>query len=210
MPNELVDPDGVAVEAVSTFFAELQAAGRAMRRCALMDGPVAMVPLPMGLGVHGTGRRGMRHATQPLVASCWQALGRTGAGATRYPGLPVEDPSLRSLGEGPQRDCPKDLLRVPPRDRHGPIMSPFPLDRSRRAGGRTPITTRWSLRDRAVGRYRPKVPARVPGRSRRGLQRDLRRLCSNRDGRSSPFTSHRRESLRAVVFDPRGSTPAAS
>jgi LPS sulfotransferase NodH len=29
MPYELVDPDGVAVEAVSTFFAELQAAGRA-------------------------------------------------------------------------------------------------------------------------------------------------------------------------------------
>ena len=44
----------------------------------------------------------------------------------------------------------------------GPVINPFPLDRTRRGGGRTPITTRWSRSGMRSGLYRPRVPSRIP------------------------------------------------
>ena len=45
----------------------------------------------------------------------------------------------------------------------GPILNPFPLDRSRRAAGRTRTATRWTrTATSGPGLYRPRVPSRVP------------------------------------------------
>ena len=45
----------------------------------------------------------------------------------------------------------------------GPIVNPFPLDRSRRGRRRTRTTIRWSrYRQERAGLYRPAVPSRIP------------------------------------------------
>ena len=84
----------------------------------------------------------------------------------------------------------------------GPILNPFPLDRSRRGRGRTRTTTRWTRTATSgpgcIGRGCPSpVPAQRPGR---GVQRDLRPAAvAPGPGVGGVLRLHRRAGQRAAV-----------
>ena len=170
---------GLAVEAVSAFFADLLAAGRSEATASLLrDGPAALVPVPLGArGRLGTGRRERGTGFLPLVAGRRQAAaaalaqrGQAGAAAPDAAGEAYA-PSVRAHSETVLRS----FYEFHREAGTGPIMNPFPLDRSRR-GGRANAhhNPMEPYRGDRAGLYRPRVPARVPGGPRRGVQRDLR------------------------------------
>ena len=187
-PYELVGPDGVGV-AAGLGLLRRAPGGRAFGGDAalLWDGPVEMVPLPLGpRGAMGPGDEGRGAGLQPLVAG-W---GQTGPGAlataraeaaSELPPLKTERyaASVRAHSETVLRTFYEFHLETGT----GPIMNPFPLDRSRRAGRanarHNPMEPFEAGR---VGRYRPKVPARVPRAIPDEVFNEIfARLCSNRD-----------------------------
>ena len=187
MPYELVGPDGVGVAAVSAFFAELQAAGRseATLRSYGMD-LLRWFRFLWALGVRWDRAtrdeardfsRSLQVAGKPIRPH-WR---RRDEAPSELPPLKTERyaASVRAHSETVLRTFYEFHLETGA----GPIMNPFPLDRSRRAGRanarHNPMEPFEAGR---VGRYRPKVPARVPRAIPDEVFNEIfARLCSNRD-----------------------------
>jgi site-specific recombinase XerD len=187
MPYELVGPDGVGVAAVSAFFAELQAAGRseATLRSYGMD-LLRWFRFLWALGVRWDRAtrdeardfsRSLQVAGKPIRPH-WR---RRVEAPSELPPLKAERyaASVRAHSETVLRTFYEFHLETGA----GPIMNPFPLDRSRWAGRanarHNPMEPFEAGR---VGRYRPKVPARMPRAIPDEVFNEIfARLCSNRD-----------------------------
>ena len=166
MPYRLVDENGVSVEAVSAWFAELLASGRA-------EATVRSYGLDL--------LRWFRFCW--AVGLCWDRATRTDArDFSRW--LQLADKPTRAHWRHPERVVTgaagvgrrysaavrahsETVLRAFydfHRDEHsGPALNPFPLDRSRR-GGRAHAhhNPMEAHRNERVGGYRPKVATRIP------------------------------------------------
>ena len=159
-PYRLVDPDGKPVEAVGVYFRDLQAAGRssATVRSYGMDllrwfRFVWALEVPWDRATRVEARdfcRWMQIAGKPARSS--------GRGTT-VPAGGAYSASVRAHSETVLR-CFYDMHRDAG---SGPVLNPFPLDRSRRGqrahAHHNPMEP---YRDERIGRYRPTVPKRVP------------------------------------------------
>jgi len=164
-PYRLVDRDGAVVEAVTEYFRDLQAAGRstATLRSYGLD-LLRWFRFLWAADVrwsHATQVEARDFCRWMLVAgkpprSHWRTQSRT---ATARSTVEAYAPSVRAHCETVLRCFYEFHLGVG----SGPIINPFPLDRTRR-GGRAhahhnPIEP---FRKERSGLYRPKVPSRVP------------------------------------------------
>ncbi len=165
MPFRLADPSGAVVEPVSAFFADLLAAGRseATVRSYGMDllrwfRFVWAAGVPWNMATRAEARdfcRWMQVAGKPARPH-WRA-------PDRFPGSAVAgtaySPSVRAHSETVLRGFYEFHLEAGT----GPIVNPFPLDRSRRGrrahAHHNPMDT---FRNERAGLYRPKVPSRIP------------------------------------------------
>ena len=147
-PFRLVDGGGAVVVPVRDYLRDLQAAGRssATARSYGMD-LLRWFRFLWAVDVAvGAGRRGSRRGTS--AAGCWWPAsrpGRTGATTARRwnLGRTVESLTRRRCGRTARRCCAASTTSTWTSG-SGPILNPFPLDRARRGGERTRITTRWS------------------------------------------------------------------
>jgi integrase len=168
-PYRLVGPDGAAVDAVSAWFGDLQAASRS----AATVRSYGMDLLRWFRFLWATGVEWNR-ATRAEACdfSRWLLIAGRGPGQ-RY------SASVRAHSETVLRGFYDFHLETGT----GPIMNPFPLDRSRR-GGRANAhhNPMEPYRDQRAGLYRPRVPKRVP-RSipDKEFNEIFARLGSNRD-----------------------------
>jgi integrase len=168
-PYRLLDAEGVAVEAVSSFFKELQAAGRssATMRSYGMD-LLRWFRFLWSVGVAWdrvtrTEARDFARCLQVAgkpVRPHWRSQDRSvpDATTTAAPGRAYA-PSVRAHNETVLRgfyDFHRDAGS-------GPILNPFPLDRSRRHrrahAHQNPMEP---ARNERTGLYRPGVPSRIP------------------------------------------------
>jgi len=148
-PYRLVGPDGAAVDAVSAWFGDLQAAGRS----AATVRSYGMDLLRWFRFLWATGAEWNR-ATRAEARdfSRWLLV------AGRGPGQPYSV-SVRAHSETVLRGFYDFHLEAGT----GPIMNPFPLGRSRRAGrANAHHNPMEPYRDQRAGLYRPRVPKRVP------------------------------------------------
>jgi integrase len=146
-PCWLLSPDGLMVEPASAFFRDLLAAGRAPStiRSYGMD----LLRWFRFIWAAGVGwDRVTRSEARDF--SRWMQAGRNGRGYA---------PAVRAHSETVLRsfyDYHRDAGT-------GPMVSPFPLDRSRRqaraAAHHNPMEPHHAQR---AGRYRPRVPSRIP------------------------------------------------
>jgi site-specific recombinase XerC len=164
LPFDLMDPAGQPVAAVSAYFRDLQAAGRADAtiRSYGMDllrwfRFLWAIPIPWNQATVSEARdfcRWMLVAGKPARPH-WRYPDRISA--PRSPGSYA--PSVRAHAETVLRSFYDFHLDAGT----GPIINPFPLDRSRR--GRRAHAHHNPMephRNQRVGRYRPRVPSRVP------------------------------------------------
>jgi site-specific recombinase XerD len=167
-PYRLVDADGVVVDPVGAYFGHLQAAGRAELtvRSYGMD-LLRWFRFLWAAGVawdratRSDARdfcRWLQLAGKP-VRPHWREQGRPGPVAPRRDSGEVYAPSVRAHSETVLRGFYDFHLEAGT----GPVINPFPLDRSRRRGRayahHNPMEP-WHL-ERA-GLYRPAVPSRIP------------------------------------------------
>jgi site-specific recombinase XerD len=165
VPFRLTDPAGAAVEPVSAFFADLLAAGRseATVRSYGMDllrwfRFVWAAGVPWNMATRAEARdfcRWMQVAGKPARAH-WRTPGvvpESPAASAAY------SPSVRAHSETVLRGFYEFHLEAGT----GPIVNPFPLDRSRR-GGRAHAhhNPMDAFRNERAGLFRPRVPARIP------------------------------------------------
>ena len=166
-PYRLVDGDGAAVDCAGAYFGHLQAAGRAELtvRSYGMD-LLRWFRFLWAAGVawdratRSDGRdfcRWLQLAGKP-VRPHWRVRGRLVPDAAVMPGE-VYAPSVRAHSETVLRGF-YDFHREAGT---GPLVNPFPLDRSRRAGRahahHNPMEPYHPERS---GMYRPAVPSRIP------------------------------------------------
>jgi integrase len=165
-PFRLTDPAGAEVEAASAFFADLQAAGRseATVRSYGMDllrwfRFVWAIQVPWARATRAEARdfcRWMLVAGKPS-RSHWRRPARAGEAAAASG--EAYAPSVRAHSETVLRGFYEFHLEAGT----GPIVNPFPLDRSRRGrrahAHHNPMEP---FRNERAGLYRPKVPSRVP------------------------------------------------
>jgi integrase len=166
LPYRMIDPAGVPVEAVSAFFGDLQAAGRseATARSYGMDllrwfRFLWAIQVPWHQATRTEARdfcRWMLVAGKPSRPH-WRSLAQAGAVSTAS-GKPYA-PSVRAHSETVLRCFYAFHLEAG----SGPIVNPFPLDRTRR-GGRAHAhhNPMEPFRNERAGLYRPRVPSRVP------------------------------------------------
>ena len=186
-PYRLADPDGAVVEAVAAYFRDLLAGGRAAStiRSYGLDLLRWFRFLWAGSGVawDRATRVEARDFSRWLLVAGKQSRPhwRTALAATAAPSGAGEAyaPSVRAHSETVLRsfyDFHRDAGT-------GPVINPFPLDRSRR-GGRAhahhnPMEPFGSERS---GLYRPRVPARIPRSVPDGEFNEIfARLPSHRD-----------------------------
>jgi len=164
-PYRLVDGEGVRVEAVSGYFAELQASSRsaATLRSYGMDllrwfRFLWAVDVRWDRATRSDARdfcRWLQVAGRP-VRPHWR---RAGDEATAVASGPVYAASVRAHSETVLRGF-YDFHREAG---SGPILNPFPLDRSRRErrahAHQNPMEP---TRNERIGLYRPGVPSRIP------------------------------------------------
>jgi integrase len=167
-PYRLVDPTGSAVEAVSAYFRDLQAAGRstATLRSYGMDllrwfRFLWAVGVAWDRATRTEARdfcRWLQLAGKPARPH-WRTRTETGAAAAPAGPGALYAPSVRAHSETVLRafyDFHRDTGA-------GPILNPFPLDRSRRDrranAHHNPMEPH---RNERTGRYRPTVPTRIP------------------------------------------------
>ena len=149
-----------------------------------------MVPLPLGpRGAMGPGNKRRSQGLQPLVAGC----GETGAAALAAARGGCGQVPPRGLGEGPptrssvrahSETVVRGFYEFHREAGTGPIMNPFPLDRSRRGG-------RANVQHNPMEPYRNELPPASTGRGSRpgcpepsptsSSTRFFARLPSNRD-----------------------------
>jgi site-specific recombinase XerD len=165
-PFRLTDPAGAEVEAASAFFADLQAAGRseATVRSYGMDllrwfRFVWAIQVPWARATRAEARdfcRWMLVAGKPS-RSHWRRPAQAGEAAAASG--KAYAPSVRAHSETVLRGFYEFHLEAGT----GPIVNPFPLDRSRRGrrahAHHNPMEP---FRGERAGLYRPKVPSRVP------------------------------------------------
>ena len=185
-PYQLIGSDGAVVEPVRMFFAELQGAGRS---------PSTLRSYGMDLlrwfrflwaedvrWNHATRVeardfcRWMALADKP-VRSHWRNRAAVGAGHSTEPPVPAH-PGVNLVTGKPypgrkfaasSRAHPETVLRrfydFHIEEGTGPILNPFPLDRSRGAGRRHAHHNPMDhFKNETQGRYRPRVPKRLPRR----------------------------------------------
>jgi integrase len=168
-PYRLVDPDGVVVEPVAVYLRDLQAAGRssATARSYGMDllrwfRFLWAVDVAWDRATRSEARdfcRWMQVAGKPRRPH-WRSQGDSAVGLEqRPPGDGAYAVSVRAHSETVLR-CFYDFHRDVG---SGPVVNPFPLDRSRRGrrvhAHHNPMEPH---RDERVGFYRPTVPVRIP------------------------------------------------
>jgi site-specific recombinase XerD len=166
-PYRLVDGDGVAVAAVTAYFRDLLAAGRAestvrsygmdllrwfrfLRAAGVAwDQATRVEARDFCRWLQVTGKQPRRH---------WRAGGQADA-LVAVPAGEAYAPSVRAHSETVLRAFYDFHLVVG----SGPVINPFPLDRSRRGGRprahRNPMEPH---RHERSGLYRPRVPDRIP------------------------------------------------
>ena len=166
-PYELLDPEGIAVGAVTVFFAELLAAGRSVAtlRSYGMDllrwfRFLWAVGVAWDRATRDEARdfsRSLQVAGKPIRPH-WRRWSQEEAAA---PLLETERyaASVRAHSETVLRN----FYELHREAGTGPILNPFPLDRSRRGGRahahQNPMDP---YRNDRVGRYRPRLATRVP------------------------------------------------
>lgn len=164
LPLRLVNADGEAVEAVSEFFRDLQAAGRsaATVRSYGMDllrwyRFLWAIKVPWNQATRIEARdfcRWMVVAGKPSRPH-WRSGQGSGAPASGV----AYAPSVRAHCETVLRGFYDFHLGMGT----GPIVNPFPLDRSRRAArSHAHHNPMEPYRDERSGLYRPRVPSRIP------------------------------------------------
>ena len=155
-PFRLVDGDGRVVEAAAEFFCDLQAAGRP-------DSTVRSYGLDLlrwfrflwaaGVGWERATRAEARDFCRWMIVAGKPSRGRPGGSGEPY------SAAVRAHAETVLRGFYDFHLEAG----RGPIVNPFPLDRSRRAGRahahRNPMDR---YRGERAGAYRPSVPSRIP------------------------------------------------
>jgi hypothetical protein len=186
MPYHLVDPAGAVVEPVSAYFAELQAATRPATtiRSYGMDllrwyRFLWALEMPWNQATRAEARdfcRWLQLADKPVRVHWWHqrkgVVTPTIPAPRSEPGMPnpvTGKPAPGRKYAATTRSHSETVLRAF-YDFHleegtGPIVNPFPLDRSRR-GGRAHAhhNPMEPFRHERKGRYRPKVPMRIPRR----------------------------------------------
>lgn len=173
-PYRLVDASGTAVETVSVFFRELLASGRAVAtvRSYGMD---LLRWWRFLAAVDVSWDRASRIEARDF--SCWiQATakprraktvptpsGKAAGAANPVTGKPPQGSQYAVTTVAHSETVLRTFYDFHVEAGSGPIINPFPLDRSRRSGRanahHNPMTE--FRRDR-VGRYRPRVPQRIP------------------------------------------------
>lgn len=167
-PHRLVGADGMTVEAVSAWFAELLAAGRsaATLRSYGMDllrwlRFLSVLGVPWDRATRSEARdfsRWLQVAGKPSRPH-WRHLDKPAAPGPAVPTRKMYAPSVRAHSETVLRGF-YDFHRD---SGSGPVLNPFPLDRARRAsrahGHHNPMEPH---RNERSGLYRPKVPSRIP------------------------------------------------
>ena len=165
-PFRLTDPAGAEVEAASAFFADLQAAGRseATVRSYGMDllrwfRFVWAIQVPWARATRAGARdfcRWMLVAGKPARPH-WRRAAQAGEAAAASG--EAYAPSVRAHCETVLRGFYEFHLEAGT----GPIVNPFPLDRTRR-GGRSHAhhNPMEPFGNERAGLYRPRVPSRVP------------------------------------------------
>ena len=187
-PFQLIDPRGDPVEAVRAFFADLQASGRspATLRSYGMDllrwfRFLWATGVPWERATRTEARdfsRWMQMAAKP-VRPHWRHPDQPAQTAAAYSVKDRYAPSVRAHSETVLRSF-YDFHRE---EASGPILNPFPLDRSRRDrrahAHHNPMEPH---RNERSGLYRPTVPTRIP-RSipDEEFNQIFARLRSNRD-----------------------------
>jgi hypothetical protein len=171
-PYRLLDPDRVPVDAVTAYFRELLAAGRAEStvRSYGMD-LLRWFRFLWAEGVDVVWDRATRVEARDF--SRWmQVAGRRPRPHWRRPagGGSLEGAHGQAFAPSVRAHCETVLRSFYEFHRDtgtGPIINPFPLDRSRRAGRahahRNPMEKQGNERS---GLYRPRVPGRIPRVSR--------------------------------------------
>jgi integrase len=165
LPFRLTDPAGAAVVPVSAFFADLLAAGRsdATLRSYGMDllrwfRFVWAAGVPWNMATRTEARdfcRWMQVAGKPARPH-WRSQGQvrepTGVGVAYAPSVRAHSETVLRCFYGFHLEAGT-----------GPIVNPFPLDRSGR-GGRAHAhhNPMEPFRNERAGLYRPAVPARIP------------------------------------------------
>ncbi len=167
-PYRLVDADGEDVGAAGAYFGHLQAAGRAeltVRSYGMDLLRWFRFLWASGVAWDRAGRseardfcRWLQLAGKP-VRPHWRERSRPGIGAAVPVAGEVYAPSVRAHSETVLRSFYDFHLEAGT----GPLVHPFPLDRSRRGGRahahRNPMEP---YRLERAGMYRPAVPARIP------------------------------------------------
>src|SRR6266487_556733 len=162
-PYQLIGPDGAVVEAAAGFFRDLLAAGRAestvrsygmdlLRWFRFLDAA--------GVSWDRATRIEARDFSRWLQAGGKQSRGPRVRGAlARLPAGGPYAPSVRAHSETVLRCFYGFHLEAGT----GPVINPFPLDRSRR-GGRAHAhhNPMEPYRGERSGQYRPRVPSRIP------------------------------------------------
>jgi integrase len=167
-PYRLVDGDGVAVGPVSAFFAELAACGRpaTTQRSYGMDllrwfRFLWASEVTWDRATRSEARdfcRWLQLAGKP-VRPHWRERSRTGMGAAVPVAGEVYAPSVRAHSETVLRGFYDFHLEAGT----GPLVNPFPLDRSRRGGrAHAHCNPMEPYRLERSGMYRPAVPSRIP------------------------------------------------
>jgi site-specific recombinase XerD len=188
-PYRLLDADGAVVEPVAVFLAGLQAEDKSVSTLKAYGNDLllwwrwlAAVGVPWNQATTIEGRdflRWMRIADKPTRVH-WRY--RDGAPPTASPGKPGTvkrapagaNPVTGKAGPGlkyapASRARAESTLRtfydVHLETGQGPIINPFPLDRSRRAGRANAHHNPMDrFKQERKGRYRPSVPKRIPKR----------------------------------------------
>ena len=176
-PYRMLGPDGVGVEPVTGFFRDVLAAGRA-EATVRSYGMDLLRWFRFLWAIDVSWDRATRIEARDF--SRWMRSGRDGAAYAA---------SVRAHSETVLRSFYDVHLEVG----SGPIVNPFPLDRSRRAGrAHAHHNPMDSYRHERGGLYRPRVPSRVP----RSIPDEefneiFTRLPSHRDRALVAFYGHR-------------------
>ncbi|MGV9870161.1 tyrosine-type recombinase/integrase [Rhodococcus koreensis] len=185
LPFRLIDPSGAAVEAVSAYFRDLQAAGRseATIRSYGMD---LLRWFRFLWTIEGSWNQATRAQARDFCR--WMLVaGKPSRPHWRRP-QEVPDPSSSRDAYAPSVRAHSETVLRGFYEFHldagsGPLVNPFPLDRSRRArrahAHHNPMEPH---RNERTGRYRPVVPDRIPRSvSDAEFNEIFARLPSNRD-----------------------------
>jgi site-specific recombinase XerD len=162
-PYQLVGRDGTVLEAAAWFFRDLLAAGRAestvrsygmdlLRWFRFLDAAGVSWDRATRVEARDFSRWLQAGGKQPREPRAWRARADLPVGAPYAPSVRAHSETVLRVFYDLHRDAGT-----------GPIINPFPLDRSRR-GGRAHAhhNPMEPYRDERSGLYRPRVPSRIP------------------------------------------------